>query len=133
MIVVDPRTAFASPARFGATPIVAEWPEDAFGKLALDDQTAVVVVAHVARIDDEALISALRTGCRYVGALGSRRNQARRAERLAAAGIAPEEIARIRAPIGLDIGARTPPEIALSIMAEVVQAFRGQRRQGASR
>lgn len=133
MIVVDPRTAFASPARFGATPIVAEWPEDAFGKLALDDQTAVVVVAHVARIDDEALISALRTGCRYVGALGSRRNQARRAERLAAAGIAPEEIARIRAPIGLDIGARTPPEIALSIMAELVQAFRGQRRQGASR
>lgn len=133
MIVVDPRTAFASSARFGATPILSEWPQDAFARLALDDQTAVVVVAHVAQIDDEALISALGSGCRYVGALGSRRNHARRVERLAAAGLSPGAIARIRAPIGLDIGARTPPEIALSIMAELVLAFRGAKRQEGSR
>lgn len=128
IIIVDPRAAFASPARFGGTEILAEWPEDAFRTLPLDDATAVVVVAHVARIDDQALVSALKSHCRYVGALGSKRNHAKRVERLAARGLAPADIARIRAPIGIDIGARTPPEIALSIMAEVVQAFRGQKR-----
>lgn len=128
MLVVDPRAAFASPARFPGVPVVAEWPQDALPRLGLDDATAVVVVAHAAHIDDAALVCALRSHCRYVGALGSRRNHAKRSARLAEAGVAAEDIARIRAPIGLDIGARTPAEIALSIMAEVVSAFRGPRR-----
>jgi xanthine dehydrogenase accessory factor len=127
MVVVDPRPAFASPARFPGVAVVAEWPQDALPRLGLDDATAVVVVAHAAHIDDAALVCALRSHCRYVGALGSRRNHAKRSARLAAAGMAPEDVARIRAPIGLDIGARTPAEIALSIMAEVVSAFRGPK------
>ena len=130
IIVIDPRTAFADPARFGAADakLLAEWPQDALPKLGLDPYTAVLTLAHVAHIDDEALKLAVRADCLYVAALGSSRNHAKRRERLLAAGITEEELSRIKAPIGLDIGAQTPAEIAVSIMAEVILAVRGTKK-----
>jgi xanthine dehydrogenase accessory factor len=130
IIVIDPRTAFADPARFGAADakLIAEWPQDALPKLGLDPYTAVLTLAHVAHIDDEALKLAVKANCLYVSALGSSRNHAKRRERLLAAGITEEELARIKAPIGLDIGAQTPAEIAVSIMAEVILAVRGTKK-----
>ncbi|MBN9262337.1 MAG: XdhC family protein [Hyphomicrobium sp.] len=130
IIIIDPRTAFADPARFGApdAKLVAEWPQDALPRLGLDPYTAVLTLAHVAHIDDEALKLAVRANCLYVAALGSSRNHAKRRERLLAAGITEEEFARIKAPIGLDIGAQTPAEIAVSIMAEVILAVRGTKK-----
>ena len=130
IIVVDPRTAFADPARFGAegAKLIAEWPQDALPRLGLDPYTAVLALAHVGHIDDEALKLAVRADCLYIGALGSSRNHAKRRERMLAAGITPEEFARIKAPIGLDIGAQTPAEIAVSIMAEVILAVRGTKK-----
>ena len=120
----------ADPARFGAADarLIAEWPQDALPKLGLDPYTAVLTLAHVAHIDDEALKLAIRANCLYVAALGSSRNHAKRRERLLAAGITEEELSRIKAPIGLDIGAQTPAEIAVSIMAEVILAVRGTRK-----
>lgn len=125
--VVDPRTAFASPERFGGVEIHAEWPQDALPRIGLDPYTALVVVAHVSHIDDEALKVALRSDCLYIGALGSSRNHAKRRERLMAAGLTEAELARIKNPIGIDIGAQTPAEIAISIMAEVILAVRGSK------
>lgn len=127
-LVVDPRTAFAADDRFPGVSVITDWPEDALPSLGLDPATAVVVLAHIARIDDQGLMAALRSHVRYVGALGSKRNHAKRSERLLAAGLAAADIARIHAPVGLDIGARTPAEIAVAILAEIVQAFRGTRR-----
>lgn len=130
IIVIDPRTAFADPARFGAADakLIAEWPQDALPKLGLDPYTAVLALAHVAHIDDEALKLAVKANCLYVSALGSSRNHAKRRERLLAAGITEEELTRIKTPIGLDIGAQTPAEIAVSIMAEVILAVRGTKK-----
>jgi xanthine dehydrogenase accessory factor len=130
IIVVDPRTAFADPARFGAAnaKLIAEWPQDALPKLGLDPYTAVLTLAHVAHIDDEALKLAVRANCLFVAALGSSRNHAKRRERLLAAGITEEELSRIKVPIGLDIGAQTPAEIAVSIMAEIILAVRGTKK-----
>ena len=125
--VIDPRTAFASPERFPGVEILPEWPQDVLPRIGLDPYTALVVVAHVSHIDDEALKYALRADCLYIGALGSKRNHAKRTERLLAAGMTEAEIARIKCPIGLDIGARTPAEIAVSIMAEVILAVRGPK------
>ncbi|MEZ5818030.1 MAG: XdhC family protein [Hyphomicrobiaceae bacterium] len=127
--VVDPRSAFASPDRFPGITLHAEWPQDVLPKIGLDPYTAVVALAHVGHIDDEALKLALRSECLYVGALGSSRNHAKRRERLLAAGITEEEIARIKAPIGIDIGAQTPAEIAVSVMAEIVRTVRGAKRK----
>lgn len=129
MIVVDPRTAFADPDRFGApgSEIIAEWPQDALPKLGLDPFTAIAALTHVAHIDDEALNLAVRSNCLYVGALGSSRNHAKRRERLTAAGITPDEFSRIKCPIGLDIGAQSPAEIAVSVMAEIIRAVRGTK------
>ena len=127
--VIDPRTAFASAERFPGIEIMAEWPQDALPKIGLDPYTALVVVAHVAHIDDEALKIGLRSDALYVGALGSQRNHAKRKDRLAEAGMTEAEIARIKCPIGLDIGAQTPAEIAISIMAEVILAVRGAKTQ----
>lgn len=127
-IIVDPRESFASRARFGETPIINQWPGDAFADLQLDQFTAVVALSHVANIDDEALTLALRSKTGYVGALGSRRNHAKRCERLLQAGFSDDDLARIKCPIGLDIGAVTPEEIALSIAAEVLLAFRQPKR-----
>lgn len=123
-LVVDPRTAYATGERFTGVRLIAEWPEDALPGLALDPFTALVAVAHTPNIDDLPLRRALDAGCFYVGALGSRRNHARRVERLEAAGATAEQIARIRAPIGLAIGAQGPAEIAAAILAEIIQAVR---------
>lgn len=127
VIIVDPRTAFASADRFPGVELHAEWPQDILPQLGLDPYTAMVVVAHVSHIDDEALKIALRSECLYIGALGSKRNHEKRTERLRAAGFSADEIARIKCPIGLDIGAQSPAEIAISIMAEVVLAVRGPK------
>ena len=129
VIVVDPRTAFASPDRFPNVNLLTEWPQDILPKLGLDPYTAVVALAHVGHIDDEALKLAVQSDCLYIGALGSSRNHAKRVERLAAAGITQAQIARIKAPIGLDIGAQTPAEVAVSIMGEIVLAVRGVKRK----
>ena len=128
--IVDPRTAFATPERFPDVPVIAEWPQDALPTLGgLDRYTALACLTHDPRIDDQALLPALRAECFYVGALGSRRTHAKRVERLAGAGLSREAIARIHAPIGLDIGAVTPAEIAVSILAEIVAELRRERRR----
>jgi xanthine dehydrogenase accessory factor len=127
VIVIDPRTAFAAEARFPGIRLDTEWPQDTLPKIGLDPYTAVVALAHVGHIDDEALKLAMRSPCFYVGALGSRRNHAKRVQRLAEAGFGKDEIARIHSPIGINIGAQSPQEIALSIMAELVLALRGPK------
>jgi xanthine dehydrogenase accessory factor len=131
-IVVDPRTAFAAEARFPGVELITEWPQDALPKLGLDPYTAVAALAHVGHIDDEALKLACRAECFYIGALGSRKNHAKRIERLQAAGLTSAEIQRICSPIGLDLGATTPPEIALSVMAEILRHLRGSKGKGAA-
>jgi xanthine dehydrogenase accessory factor len=127
VIVIDPRTAFAAEARFPGIRLDTEWPQDSIPRIGLDPYTAVVALAHVGHIDDEALKLALRSNCFYIGALGSMRTHAKRTERLRAAGFSADEIKRIRCPIGINIGAQSPPEIAISIMAEIVLALRGPR------
>jgi xanthine dehydrogenase accessory factor len=126
--VVDPRTAFASADRFTGVTLHTAWPQDVLPSIGIDPYTALVVVAHVAHIDDEALKIALKANYLYVGALGSQRNHAKRTERLLAAGFTTADIARIKCPIGIDIGAQTPAEIAVSIMAEVIHAVRGPKK-----
>lgn len=126
VVVVDPREAFATEERFGDTEIVREWPEDALPAIGLDASTAIVVLSHDKKIDDQALIAALRSDAFYIGALGSKKTHVKRAERLLAAGVPPADIARIHAPIGLDIGALDACEIALSIMAEIAAVQRGK-------
>lgn len=124
--VIDPRTAFATPERFPDATLLAEWPEDALKRRPLDAYTAVAAVTHDPKIDDLPLTAALEAGCFYVGALGSRKTHARRVERLTAAGLSEPEIGRIRAPIGLAIGAASPAEIAVSVLAEVIGALRSR-------
>jgi xanthine dehydrogenase accessory factor len=122
--VVDPRTAFASPERFPDVPLIAEWPDVALPPLNVDRYTAFVAVTHDPKIDDPALLHAFAKECFYIGALGSRKTHAKRADRLRAQGAAEADIARIHAPIGLDIGAVSPSEIAVSIMAEITAQLR---------
>ncbi|EJW11638.1 Carbon monoxide dehydrogenase F protein [Rhodovulum sp. PH10] len=122
--IVDPRTAFATPERFPDVPVIAEWPDVALPPLNVDRYTAFVALTHDPKIDDPALLHALARDCFYVGALGSRKTHARRVERLAAQGLDEATIARIHAPIGLAIGAVSPPEIAVSIMAEITARLR---------
>ncbi len=122
--VVDPRTAFAAPERFPDVALIADWPDVALPPLGIDRYTAFVALTHDPKIDDPALEHALKAGCFYIGALGSRKTHAKRVERLAAAGFDAAAIARIRAPIGLDIGAVSPAEIAVAIMGEIVAALR---------
>lgn len=124
LTIIDPRTAFATPERFEGVNLIADWPEEVLTETPLDAYTAVAAVTHDPKIDDFALAEALRRQCFYVGALGSRKTHAKRVERLKEMGLTEEDISRIRAPIGLDIGASSPEEIALAIMAEIVQAFR---------
>jgi xanthine dehydrogenase accessory factor len=125
--IIDPRTAFATPERFRDVDLAAEWPEDVLRNRPLDPYTALVAVTHDPKIDDHPLIEALRVGCFYVGALGSRKTHAKRVERLLAAGVPQHRIDRIEAPIGVDIGASTPAEIAVAILASVIAAFRGRK------
>ncbi len=128
VIVIDPRTAFAAEARFPGIRLDTEWPQDTIPKIGLDPYTAVVALAHVGHIDDEALKLAMRSTCFYVGALGSKRNHAKRMQRLKDAGFSDAEIQRIHSPIGINIGAQSPPEIAIAIMAQLVLALRGERK-----
>jgi xanthine dehydrogenase accessory factor len=122
--IVDPRTAFASPERFPDVKIVAEWPDVALPPLHVDRYTAFVALTHDPKIDDPALFHALSRDCFYIGALGSRKTHARRVERLKAQGLSDTTIARIHAPIGLDIGAVSPAEIAVSIVAQITERLR---------
>jgi xanthine dehydrogenase accessory factor len=126
--VVDPRARFAQPARFpDAEQVVAAWPEEAFTQLGgIDRATAIAVLTHDPKLDDAALVLALRSNAGYIGAMGSRRAQARRRERLLAKGIDEAELERISAPIGLDLGALTAEETALSITAEIVASRHGR-------
>ena len=122
--VVDPRTAFASPERFPDVPLIAEWPDVALPPLNIDHYTAFVALTHDPKIDDPALLHAFRCDCFYVGALGSRKTHGKRGERLKGQGARDSDIARIHAPIGLPIGAVSPSEIAVSIMAEITAQLR---------
>ena len=124
MTIVDPRTAFATAERFPHVAMVAEWPEVAIPRLGLDAFTGLAALTHDPRIDDFALAAALKAGCFYVGALGSRKTHAKRLDRLAALGFDNDALARIHAPIGLAIGAQSPAEIAVAILAEVIAALR---------
>ena len=126
--VVDPRKRFAQPARFpDAEQVIAAWPEEAFAQLGgIDRATSIAVLTHDPKLDDAALLLALRSDAGYIGAMGSRRAQESRRERLLAQGVTEEELARIAAPIGLDIGALSAEETALSIMSEVVAAKHGR-------
>ena len=122
--VVDPRTAFASPERFPDIPLVADWPDIALPPLNVDAYTAFVAVTHDPKIDDPALLHAFERNCFYIGALGSRKTHAKRGDRLRAQGAKDSDVARIHAPIGLAIGAVSPSEIAVSIMAEITAVLR---------
>ncbi len=122
--IIDPRTAFATPERFEGVKLYAEWPEEILKNRPLDAFSALIAVTHDPKIDDMPLQAALEAGCFYVGALGSRKTHAKRVERMVANGFRPKQIDRIHAPIGLDIGASSPQEIAVAIMAEIVSAFR---------
>lgn len=121
--VIDPRTAFATPERFAGIEVHAEWPEEVLCEMPLDAYTAVAAVTHDPKIDDCALVEAMRTGCFYIGALGSRQTHAKRLERLKEKGLSLEVLECIHSPIGLDIGAASPSEIAVAILAEVIQSF----------
>jgi xanthine dehydrogenase accessory factor len=126
MEIIDPRTAFATEERFPDLPLHADWPETVLKDRPLDGYTALAAVTHDPKIDDFALKSALEAGCFYVGALGSRKTHASRVKRLQDAGMSDSEIARIHAPIGLDIGASSPAEIAVAVLAQVIQALRSR-------
>ncbi|WP_269930115.1 XdhC family protein [Aminobacter sp. HY435] len=124
--IIDPRTAFASAERFLEGSLNAEWPEDVLTRRPLDRYAALAAVTHDPKIDDYALKAALDAECFYVGALGSRKTHAKRVERLLAMGATPQQIERINAPIGLDIGAASPAEIAVAVLAQVISAFRSR-------
>jgi xanthine dehydrogenase accessory factor len=122
--IIDPRTAFATIERFPDVKVIAEWPDQALPPLNIDRYTAFVALTHDPKIDDPALTHALERDCFYIGALGSKKTHARRLERLKAQGLSEPAIARIHAPIGLAIGAVSPPEIAVAIMGEITARLR---------
>ena len=122
--IVDPRTAFASAERFPDVKVIAEWPDKALPLLGVDRYTAFVALTHDPKVDDPALLHALERNCFYIGALGSRKTHGRRVERLKQQGASDEKLARIHAPIGLPIGAVSPPEIAVAIMGEITSRLR---------
>lgn len=130
--IIDPRTAFATPERFAGVDLRADWPDEVFGTQPLDRYSAMVAVTHDPKIDDPGLIAALQAGCFYVGALGSRKTHAKRVERLTSLGFGSAAIDSIRAPIGLDIGAATPAEIAVAILAEIIQSLRHRSLSGSA-
>ena len=122
--VIDPRGAFATGARFPGIALHAEWPDEVIAQIGLDARTALIALTHDPKIDDPALHAALKSEVFYIGALGSKKTQASRAARLLAAGFSESGIARIHGPIGLSIGAKGAPEIAVSIMAEMTRTLR---------
>jgi len=127
--IVDPRTAFASAERFPDVPLIAEWPDVALPPLNIDHYTAFAALTHDPKIDDPALLHAFQRDCFYIGALGSRKTHGKRAERLRARGAKESDIARIHAPIGMAIGAVSPSEIAVAIMAEITAQLRLPRKE----
>jgi xanthine dehydrogenase accessory factor len=120
--VVDPRGAWATGSRFPGVKVVQEWADEAFEKMGLDASTAVVTLTHDPKLDDPALEAALKSEVFYVGALGSKRTHAKRKERLGEAGISDEQFARIHGPVGLNIGAKSPAEIAVSILGQIIES-----------
>ncbi|MBK8008993.1 MAG: XdhC family protein [Rhizobiales bacterium] len=122
--VVDPRTAFATPERFAGIRLLAEWPDKALPSLGIDAHTAFAALTHDPKIDDPALLHAFSKNCFYIGALGSKKTHAARIERLKVQGATDSQLARIHAPIGLSIGAVSPAEIAVSILAEITARLR---------
>ena len=123
VVVVDPRKAWANEERFPSVRLVDDWPDEAMRALAPDQRSAVVVLTHDPKLDDPALDIALNSSAFYVGALGSRKTHAKRLERLREAGLGDDALARIHAPIGLAIGAKSPSEVAISLMAEITQVL----------
>ena len=123
-VLIDPRQAFATPERFPDQPITHDWPDEALQTYGLDARTAVVTLSHDPKIDDPAILQTLRSEAFYLGCLGSTRTHAKRVSRLQAGGVALNEIARISGPVGLDIGAKSPAEIAISILAEITCRLR---------
>jgi xanthine dehydrogenase accessory factor len=123
--IVDPRRAFATDARFPAVKLIGDWPDEAMATMKLDRRTAVVTLTHDPKLDDPALQTALKADVFYIGALGSRKTHAARLGRLKAAGFSDPECARVHGPVGLDIGALSPAEIAVSILAQVTAVLRG--------
>jgi xanthine dehydrogenase accessory factor len=123
-IVIDPRQSFATEARFPGVEMSTEWPDEALERLQPDHRSAVVTLTHDPKLDDPALASALRSECFYIGALGSRRTHAARCRRLVELGFSEAELARIHGPIGLSIGAVSPAEIAISILAQITEVLR---------
>ena len=126
-VIIDPREAFASDARFPGERLLHDWPDEAVAALGLDARTALVLLTHDPKLDDPALMAGLAADCFYIGALGSTRTHARRVDRLVAAGFTEAQIGRIHAPVGLDIGAAGPAEIAVSVLAEMTAVLRGKR------
>ncbi|WP_417712720.1 XdhC family protein [Pseudophaeobacter arcticus] len=126
--VIDPRAAFASPERFPGVTLLEDWPDEAVAALGLDARTALVLLTHDPKLDDPALAAGLRQKCFYIGALGSKRTHAKRVERMLAAGFGEQDTARIHGPVGLDIGAAGPAEIAIAILAEMTAVLRGKVR-----
>jgi xanthine dehydrogenase accessory factor len=126
--VIDPRAAFASPERFPGVTLLEDWPDEAVAALGLDARTALVLLTHDPKLDDPALAAGLRQKCFYIGALGSKRTHAKRVERMLAAGFGEPDTARIHGPVGLDIGAAGPAEIAIAILAEMTAVLRGKVR-----
>lgn len=124
--IIDPRTAFATRDRFPAVPLHTEWPVDVLKAQPLDAFTAVAALTHDPKIDDFPLIAALDAGCFYIGALGSSKTHAKRVERLRTLGATSDQVKRIHAPIGLDIGAASPAEIAVAVLAQVIKALRSR-------
>ena len=122
--VIDPRTAFATPERFPGMTLSHDWPDEALAKTPLGARSALVALTHDPKVDDPALAAALRSNCFHIGALGSRKSHAARLARLKAQGFGESELARIHGPVGLDIGAKSPAEIAVSILAEITQVLR---------
>lgn len=123
--VIDPRTAFATGERFPGLTLITEWPDEALANIALDMRSAVVTLTHDPKLDDPALAAALRSPAFYIGALGSKKTHAARLGRLKAQGFDDAALARIHGPVGLDIEAQTPAEIAVSILAQIVARLRG--------
>jgi xanthine dehydrogenase accessory factor len=119
--VVDPRGAWATSQRFPGVKVIKDWADEAFQEMGLDVSTAVVTLTHDPKLDDPALESALKSDAFYIGALGSRRTHAKRKERLAEVGITDEMFARIHGPVGLNIGAKSPGEIAVSILGQIIE------------
>ncbi len=124
-VLIDPRDAFGSAARFPGETIVQDWPDEAVAALGLDARTALVLLTHDPKLDDPALMAALKADVFYIGALGSKRTHAKRVERLRAAGFGDAGIGRIHGPVGLDIGAAGPAEIAVAILAQMTAVLRG--------